>query len=216
MVGKNTMSSQDSLLPSILRLPPELRLKIYRLLLLSDQTARMVWREDSDSFPRPNCLFPAILRTCRVFYNEAANVLYEENVFRAHRIDDTNDNAASILRAKFVIDIDDHENEEVDASKLLSFLENHSKLKHLVLQFEFNLLENSKLRAIISHALYRCSYSFRLTIRSTFQFKRSSYNATQLKERINYMTSIRNKSSGLFKIIDHDGKSLILFRLRFY
>jgi len=137
-------------------------------------------------------------------------------VFRAHRIDDTNDNAASILRAKFVIDIDDHENEEVDASKLLSFLENHSKLKHLVLQFEFNLLENSKLRAIISHALYRCSYSFRLTIRSTFQFKRSSYNATQLKERINYMTSIRNKSSGLFKIIDHDGKSLILFRLRFY
>ncbi len=216
MAGENTVSSQDSLLPPILRLPPELRLKIYRLLLLSDQTIRMVWREDSDSFPRPNCLFPAILRTCRVFYNEAADVLYGENVFRAHRIDDTNDNAASILRAKFVIGIDDPEDGEVDASKLLSFLENHPKLEHLVLQFGFNLLEDSKLRAIISHALYRCSYSSRLTVRSTFQSKRSSYNATQLKERVDYMASIRNKSPRLFKIIDHDGKGLILFRLRSY
>ncbi len=240
MAGENTVSSQDSLLPPILRLPPELRLKIYRLLLLSDQTIRMVWREDSDSFPRPNCLFPAILRTCRVFYNEAADVLYGENVFRAHRIDDTNDNAASILRAKFVIGIDDPEDGEVDASKLLSFLENHPKLEHLVLQFGFNLLEDSKLRAIISHALYRCSYSSRLTVRSAFQSKRSSYNATQLKERVDYMASIRNKQ--LFKvIIDHsgeispegtlenqarvstglktsinDGKGLILFRLRSY
>ena len=95
MAVENTVSSQGSLLPPILRLPPEIRLKIYRLLLLSDQTVRMMWLKDSDSFPRPNCLFPAILRTCRVFYNEAADVLYGENVFRAHRIDDTNDNTLS-------------------------------------------------------------------------------------------------------------------------
>jgi len=99
-------------------------------------------------------------------------------VFRAHCIDNMNDNTASILRAKFLIDIVDSKNEEDDASKLLSFLENHSKLKHLVLEFDFNLLENSKLENLISYVLYRCSYSFRLTVHSTFQFKRSSYNAT--------------------------------------
>jgi hypothetical protein len=206
MAVENTVSSQDSLLPPILRLPPELRLKIYRLLLLSDQTVRMVWLKDSDSFPRPNCLFPAILRTCRVFYNEAADVLYGENVFRAHRIDDTNDNTASILRAKFLIGIVDPKDGEVDASKLLSFLETHPKLEHLVLEFGFNLLEDSKLRDLISHVLYRCGYSSRLTVRSALQSKRSSYNATQLEERVDTMALIRKESPELFKkIIDYKG-----------
>lgn len=57
--------------------------------------------QDDESLHRPNCLFPAILRVCRFIHNEAADVLYGENVFRAHRIDDKNDNAASIKRAKF-------------------------------------------------------------------------------------------------------------------
>jgi len=199
MAVENTVSSQGSLLPPILRLPPELRLKIYRPLLLSDQTVRMVWLKDSDSFPRPNCLFPAILRTCRVFYNEAADVLYGENVFRAHRIDDTNDNTASILRAKFLIGIVDPKDGEDDASKLLSFLENHSKLEHLVLEFGFNLLEDSKLRNLISYVLYRCSYSSRLTVRSAFQSKRSSYNAARLEETVDSMAMMRNDFPEEFK-----------------
>lgn len=73
------------------------------------------------------------------------NVLYEENVFHTYHIDNTNDNTASILRAKFLINIVDPKNGEDDTSKLLSFLRNHSKLKHLVLEFSFNLLEDSKL-----------------------------------------------------------------------
>lgn len=94
------MSSDSNLLSPIFRLPAEFRLKVYRLLLLSDRTVRMVPLQDNESLHRPNCLFPAILRICR-YIHEAAGVLYGENVFRAHRIDDKNDNAASIKRAKF-------------------------------------------------------------------------------------------------------------------
>lgn len=160
------MSSHSNLLPPILRLPPELRLRIYRLLLLSDRTVRMVWLKENESIPQPNCLFPAILCTCRLIYNEAAGVLYGENVFRAHRVDDTNDNAASIMRAKFLIGIVNPEDGEGDASKLPSFLENHPNLKHLVLEFRFDLLEDSKLRDLLSDMLFRAGYPSRLTIRS--------------------------------------------------
>ena len=200
------MSSPSNLLSPILRLPPELRVEIYRLLLLSDRTVRMVWLQDDESIPRPNCLFPAILCTCRLIYNEAADVLYGENVFRAHRIDDTNNNAASIMRAKFLIGIVNPEDGKGDASKLLKFLENHPNLEHLVLEFGFDLLEDSKLRNIISYVLYRCGYSSRLTVRSGVQSKRSSYNAEQLIERVDTMASIRNEFPDLFKkILDKKG-----------
>lgn len=187
------MSSHSNFLPPILRLPPELRVEIYRLLLLSDRTVRMVWLTANESFTPPNCLFPAILRTCRLIYNEAAGVLYGENVFRAHRIDDMNNNAASIMRAKFLIGIVNPEDGEGDASKLLNFLENHPNLKHLVLEFRFNLLEDSRLRNLTSSMLYRSCYSSRLTIYSAFQSKRSSYNAAQLKERVDTMALMRNE-----------------------
>lgn len=77
----------------------------------------MVRLQDNESSPRPNCLFPAILRTCHLIHNEAAGVLYGENVFRAHRIDNRNDNAASIKRAKFLIGIAEPDDAEDDASK---------------------------------------------------------------------------------------------------
>ena len=186
------MSSHSNLLPPILRLPPELRLKIYRLLLLSDRTVRMVWLQDNELFPQPNCLFPAILCTCRLIYNEAAGVLYGENVFRAHRINDTNDNAASIMRAKFLIGIVNPEDGEDNASKLPSFLENHPNLKHLVLEFGFDLLEDSKLRDLLSDMLFRAGYSSRLTIHSPFQSERSSYNAARLEERVDTMALMLN------------------------
>ncbi len=199
MAVENAVSSQGSLFPPILRLPPELRLKIYRLLLLSDQTVRMVWVEDEDSTPRLNCLFPAILRTCRLFYNEAADVLYGENVFRAHRINDTNPNTALILRAKFLIGIVDPKDGEDEASKLLSFLENHPKLEHLVLEFGFRLLEDSKIRDIITSVLCRCGYSSRLTIRSPFHSKRNSYNVAWLKETVDTTAKMRNDFPEAFK-----------------
>ena len=153
----------------------------------------MVWLQDNKAFPQPNCLFPAILCTCRLIYNEAAGVLYGENVFRAHRIDDTNDNAASIMRAKFLIGIAYPEDGEGDASKLPSFLENHPNLKHLVLEFGFDLLEDSKLRDLLSDMLFRAGYQSRLTIRSPFQSERSSYNAARLEERVDTTALMRNE-----------------------
>ena len=203
------MPSHGNLLPPILRLPPELRLQIYRLLLLSERTLRMVWLQDNESIPRPNCPFPAILRTCRLIYNEAAGVLYGENVFRAHRIDDTNANAASIMHAKFVIGIVNPEDGEGDASKLPSFLENHPNLKHLVLEFGFNSLEDSKLRDLLSSMLYRSGYTSRLTIRSALQSKRSSFNAARLEEMVDTMAFLRNDYPEQFKKLrDHMKKKV--------
>ena len=184
---------------SILRLPPELRLQIYRLLLLSDRTVRMVWRQDDEAIPLPNCLFPAILRTCRLIHNEAISVLYGENVFRAHRINDANINTASIIRAKFLIGRSDSEDGELDASTLRSFLENHPSLEHLVLEFGFNLLEDSKLRDYIRQMLFRSRYSSRLVVRSDVQSKRSLYNAEQLEQTVETMAFMRNECPEYYK-----------------
>lgn len=144
------MSSDSNLLSPLLRLPAELRLKVYRLQLLSDQTVRMVPLQDNEYFHRPNCLFPANLRVCRFIHNEATGVLYGENVFRAHRIDDKNCNAISIKRAKFLIGFEAADDAETDASKLPKFLNSHPNLEHLVLEFGFKSLQQSKLRDNIS------------------------------------------------------------------
>lgn len=160
------MSSYSDSSPPILRLPPELRLKVYLLLLLSDQTVRMKWLSNN---PRPNYLFPAVLRTCRLIYDEAMGALYGENVFRAHRIDDGNHNAASISRVKFLIVEEDPDYADHDASRLPEFLQNHPNMEHLVLVFGFILLEDSNLRDNIRNMLFRSCYSSRLTVRSAFR-----------------------------------------------
>ena len=176
------MSTYNNSLPPILRLPPELRLRIYRLLLLSDQTVRMTWRQDDESCPRPNCLFPAILRTCRVIHNEAIDVLYGENDFRAHRINDANINTASIRHAKFVIGINHAEDGEHDASLLQGFLESHPSLESLVFEFGLRSLEDSTLRDHIIQVLFRSRYSSKVKVRSAVQSSRSRYNAMQIKQ----------------------------------
>lgn len=190
------MSSNSPLSPPIFRLPPEIRLKIYRLLLLSDNTVRMVWLQDNDSYRRPNCLFPAILGTCHFIKNEAMEVLYGENVFRAHRINDKSNNAASIMRAKFVIGIINREDGEDDASNLASFLGSHPNLRDLVLEFGFDLLEDSDLRDVVSDALFTSGYSSRLIVRSYSQTKKSHLYAAQLIKMAEAMASIRNDSPG--------------------
>lgn len=176
------------------------QLKVYRLLLLSDRTVRMVPLQDNKSLHRPNCLFPAILRICRFIHNEAMGVLYGENVFRAHRIDDMNDNAASIKRAKFLIGIVTPDDAEDDASKLPKFLKNHANLEHLVLDFGSKLLEKSELRDDISNMLFTSFYSFRLTVRSAFQSKRSAYNAARLERTVDAMAFMRKSFPKEFKI----------------
>ena len=61
--------------PSLLhKLPLELRIKIYRLLLCSD--------EPIDYAFTYHCLNPSILRTCRQILSESRTLLYSENLFR--------------------------------------------------------------------------------------------------------------------------------------
>ncbi len=97
---ENKISPPGISLPLISRLPSELRLKIYRLLLLSDQTVRMVWLKDNQSFPCPNSLFLAILRIYYLIYNEATGVLYGENQIN---VDPNADVRASSLRLSAII-----------------------------------------------------------------------------------------------------------------
>lgn len=189
--------SNTIVLPPILRLPPEIRLKIYRLLLLSKITLRMQWPQDED-YDRPaNYLFPAILRTCQLIHGEAIDVLYRENVFRAHRINNHNKNAALITRVKFTIGTGDIENAEMDASNLEKFVNNHPNLKLLKLEFGSRLLENSKIRNILSAALFGSAYSSALRVLSDFKSTRSSSNEAPLVETVETVvcmnqTSFRN------------------------
>ncbi|MCJ1263362.1 hypothetical protein MMC22_003232 [Lobaria immixta] len=64
--------------PSLLDLPPEIRLMIYRhLLVRSDALPQYWWYWPHEPPPDGN-----ILKTCRLIYKEASHVLYTENAFR--------------------------------------------------------------------------------------------------------------------------------------
>jgi hypothetical protein len=203
------MSSNSTSLPPILRMPPELRLKIYRHLLRSNETVRMKRLQDDDEYVRHlNCLFPTILSTFQLIYNEAMGVLYGENVFRAHRTDDTNNNTALIICAKFLVGIRGCEHGEGGALNLESFL-SHPNLKLLVLEFRFALLENSKLRGILSKALIKSGYSSSLRVRSALQSRIISYNAKRLMEMVDTMTLIRNDFPEDFKKIRDNLKKVL-------
>ena len=88
--------------PSLLNLPPEVRLRIYHLLLHHESWICM--RRMRPPCQRlPNALHPAILATCRLIHNEAISVLYEENLFIEGLIDEQNSNAKFIKRQKLML-----------------------------------------------------------------------------------------------------------------
>lgn len=178
-------------LPSFSRLPPEIRLMIYRLLLVSDRTLRMQWPTEAHLICPPNGLFPAILSTCHLIYGEALDVLYRENVFRAHRVNETNKMAALITHAKFQIGISCIEGGEIDASGLANFLGTHPNLRLLELRFKYDLLEDSKIRDILTNALFTSSYSSALTVLSDFKSERSSFNKARLVQTVETVVSIQ-------------------------
>lgn len=174
--------SGTTVLPPFLRLPPEIRLKIYRLLLLSEASIRMQFPHDEYDYYPPNCLFPAILSTCHLIYGEAMDVLYKENVFRAHRVNDSNNNAALITRAKFVIGA--NECGVVDALSLAPFLDTHPNLKLLRLSFHNGYLQDSAALKVVSEALVRSGYSSALSVLSDFESPTSSFNEAQLVQAV--------------------------------
>lgn len=192
--------SATIVLPPILRVPTEIRLKIYRLLLLSDMTLRMQWPHDEDYSRPPNCLFPAILSTCHFIYGEAMDVLYRENLFRAHRVNDSNKNAALISRAKFAIGIGGIENAEKNASALGNFLDTHPNLKLLKLEFKWRLLEDSKIRNILKAALFTCAYSSALSVLSEHHSTRSSFNEARLLETVDAVVFMKKHCPDFYAI----------------
>ena len=194
--SRNQMSSNSTSTSSLLRLPSEIRLKIYRLLLLSNVTLRMRLMKGDDSDYPPNCLYLSILSTCQLVYYEAMSVLYGENVFRAQRIDDAKNNAALIMRIEYVIGIMSAKD---DALHLERFLKAHPNLKLLMLDFGFYPVESSEVQKILSIALFfKSVYSTTLRVRFTFQFRITSYQAAHLMEMAHVRTLRRNDFSGDF------------------
>lgn len=126
---------------------------IYRILLLSDVNIRMVQSEDLYHFPLPNNLYPSILGTCRLIYQEAHHVLYGENLFLAHRINRKNPNAALVRRARYIIGSLDPEDGEDQARGLAEFMNFQRELRFIELEFRFDLLEDPIIYGLARQAI---------------------------------------------------------------
>jgi hypothetical protein len=92
--------SSDNLPPSVsnsplFRLPRDLRLQIYSLLLTSDQP--ILWPTDHAS----HSLDPQLLRCCRPIYEEAAHVLYQTNTLTFAHPSDANMFAHALSNRSF-------------------------------------------------------------------------------------------------------------------
>src|SRR5712664_1176146 len=80
-----------------MRLPAELRLQVYRHLLRSKYELFM---KRCPYHSTSSDLHPSILRTCHQVHDEAVQVLYEENVFCIHYINEDNPNTSRVKRAR--------------------------------------------------------------------------------------------------------------------
>ncbi|KAI4732375.1 hypothetical protein E4T44_15321 [Aureobasidium sp. EXF-8845] len=92
--------SSDNLPPSVFssalfRLPRDLRLQIYSLLLTSDQS--ILWPTNHAS----HSLDPQLLRCCRPIYEEAAHVLYQTNTLTFAHPSDANMFAHALSNRSF-------------------------------------------------------------------------------------------------------------------
>lgn len=109
--------------------------------------------QDGYHIPCPNNLHPSILGTCRLIYQEAHYVLYGENAFRAHRINENNHNAASIRRAKYHIGMHKREDGEDEARKLAEFLRFQRELRFIELEIRFDLIEDPSIFGLVRQAI---------------------------------------------------------------
>ena len=113
--------------PLFLRLPPEIRLQIYRYLLHSPEPLKMQPRAKASGQ-----LSSAIIRTCRLLYNEAIAVLYGENSFALLHIEMSNPNVDLITRAAIQVLVPtEHASVEKNARMLARHLEACPAIKEL-------------------------------------------------------------------------------------
>ena len=113
-----------------MKLPTELRLKVYRELLKPRNDLRMKFHELG-----MNHLHPNILRTCHQVYEEAMEVLYGENIFYVHYIDRNNPNASRVKRGRSYIFATQNDVYKSHITTLTQFLHDHPNLTHLVFCF---------------------------------------------------------------------------------
>jgi hypothetical protein len=132
-----------------MKLPTELRLQVYRHLLISKHTVGM--KKDEDEDEGVHDLHPEILRTCQQVYDEAVEVLYGENTFDIYLIDHSNPNASRVKRAKAWVAFWWKENKQIGA--LTRFLDDHPDLTHLFLGFTGKAVETEAVRTAIERAL---------------------------------------------------------------
>jgi hypothetical protein len=113
-----------------MKLPTELRLKVYRELLQSKNDLRMKCHELG-----MNHLHPNILRTCHQVCKEAMEVLYGENIFYVHYIDRNNPNALRVKRGRSYIFATQNDVNKRHITALIQFLHDHPDLTHLFFCF---------------------------------------------------------------------------------
>ncbi|KAL8745337.1 MAG: hypothetical protein Q9190_002525 [Brigantiaea leucoxantha] len=135
----NKTTSSNSL--SLLRLPFGARLEIYRNLLVSKDTVHM--KQNSSDYPGPKKLFPAILRTCRRVYFEAIDVLYGDNLFLAHRINERNHCTALIKRISLCVAVEYPDQPDYDVGRLLLLRKNYRRPGEVQLDYWVLLFEDS-------------------------------------------------------------------------
>lgn len=128
-----------------MKLPAELRLRIYREVLHTEQEIIM---DPAGIYDRdellPYDLCPNILQTCRQVHDEAVEVLYGENVFMTEFIDHHNSNASRVKRGSAYI---------VNVERLTEFLHDHPNLTHLILSFHAIRIEMEAARVAVETAL---------------------------------------------------------------
>jgi hypothetical protein len=131
----------------LLKLPRELRLKVYRELLRSENDLLM---GDCSTFPCINGLDLGILLTCKQVHDEAVDVLYGENIFQAIPIPNLYPDNRNIFRVRRArVHVHDY------ATVLGEFLDDHPDLTHLFLEFTKTALEREYILLAVEEALQR-------------------------------------------------------------
>jgi hypothetical protein len=128
-----------------LKLPLEIRRKIYRELLLSEKELYM---GDCSIFPCNNGLHLEILLTCQQIHDEAVGVLYGENIFKViPDLDPDNSNASRIRHA--------HTQVNRCVVILTEFLDHHPDLTHLLIELTEKAVLTKNILGAIERALKR-------------------------------------------------------------
>jgi hypothetical protein len=111
-----------------------------RIIPPSEDESRILCRQN---------LQPSILGTYRLLYQEAHYVLYGENVFDAHHINNTNSNAVSIRRTRYCVNLHMREHGKDDARILHELLSLKKKLRHIELDIALHDIEDPDIFVLV-------------------------------------------------------------------